>query len=64
MNSPKINRVCVNKDLEDNYKYEDLKQAKTLKNFKEVIDKIDYKIYSCPNVTIKKYFSQNGIQDY
>jgi len=61
LDSPKIKRMCVNTALNDNYKYEDLKQAKTLENFKEVIDLIDYNIYSCPNVNIKKYFSQNGI---
>jgi hypothetical protein len=70
LNSPKIDRVGLKifndmkKDVKETYKCEDQKQARTLENFKDVIDKIDNKIYCCPNVTVKKYFSQRGVNDY
>ncbi len=54
----------MKKDVKETYKCEDQKQARTLENFKDVIDKIDNKIYCCPNVTVKKYFSQRGVNDY
>ena len=61
--SPKIDRVkvfnrVINYDNKESL--ENPNQQKTLENFRDVIDMIDNKIYSCPNLNVKKYFSQRG----
>ncbi len=65
LNSPKKSEneyyLLSNNKAKESFGFEDIKQRKTLENFKDVIEKLDNKIYSCPNINVKKYFSQRGL---